>query len=174
MLEHTSPIDHLPTYIKFHWCYSHEIVCEPNLHYPYYMQITWWWVWPENKAVTNLGMLDDFLNVAVNHLNGAMLYGKKIHVTLSKHTQVQMPQPGSNMSALVGLMIALLARKFGSCTMPISSSLHCRRMVSQRTTLTLLSIVSRWARSSLLGIKSHAQWCVSPAQNAFFCLLCLG
>ena len=35
-------------------------------------------------------------SLAVTHLNGSMLYGKKIHVTLSKHTQVQMPQPGSN------------------------------------------------------------------------------
>ena len=34
--------------------------------------------------------------IAVTHLHGAMLYGKKIHVVLSKHGQVQMPQPGSN------------------------------------------------------------------------------
>uniref|UniRef100_A0A1X7UYZ1 RRM domain-containing protein n=2 Tax=Amphimedon queenslandica TaxID=400682 RepID=A0A1X7UYZ1_AMPQE len=37
---------------------------------------------------------------AVTHLNGCMLYGKKLHLTLSKHTQVQMPQPGSNEDAL--------------------------------------------------------------------------
>ena len=39
-----------------------------------------------------------FLFLAVNHLHGAMLYGKKIHVVLSKHSQVQMPQAGSNVS----------------------------------------------------------------------------
>ena len=66
---------------------------------------------PEN----NLCVLGNFLYVAVNHLNGAMLYGKKIHVTLSKHTQVQMPQPGSNMSALVGLIIALPGGNCCSC-----------------------------------------------------------
>ena len=44
-----------------------------------------------------------------------MLYGKKIHVTLSKHTQVQMPQPGSNMSALVGLIRAPLGGNVCSC-----------------------------------------------------------
>ena len=38
------------------------------------------------------------IHVAVNHLHGAMLYGKKIHVVLSKHSQVQMPQAGSNVS----------------------------------------------------------------------------
>ena len=59
-------------------------------------------------------MLGNFLYAAVNHLNGANLYGKKIHVTLSKHTQVQMPQPGSNMSALVGLTIALLPGNYCS------------------------------------------------------------
>lgn len=37
---------------------------------------------------------------SVTHLHGAMLYGKKIHVVLSKHGQVQMPQPGSNEDGL--------------------------------------------------------------------------
>jgi hnRNP-L/PTB/hephaestus splicing factor len=37
---------------------------------------------------------------SVTHLNGCMLYMKKMHVTLSKHTQVQMPQPGSNEDGL--------------------------------------------------------------------------
>ncbi len=31
-----------------------------------------------------------------------MLYGKKIHVVLSKHAQVQMPQAGSNVSVITG------------------------------------------------------------------------
>lgn len=39
-----------------------------------------------------------FIHVAENHLNGAMLYVKKMHVTFSKHAQVQIPQPGSNMT----------------------------------------------------------------------------
>ena len=43
--------------------------------------------------------LSHFCDIAaVTHLNGAMLYGKKVHITLSKHSQVQMPQPGSNVS----------------------------------------------------------------------------
>ena len=33
---------------------------------------------------------------AISNLNGIILYGQKIHVTLSKHGQVQMPQAGSN------------------------------------------------------------------------------
>jgi len=33
---------------------------------------------------------------AISNLNGIVLYGQKIHVTLSKHAQVQMPQAGSN------------------------------------------------------------------------------
>ena len=37
-----------------------------------------------------------FLATAINNLNGVILYGQKIHVTLSKHAQVQMPQAGSN------------------------------------------------------------------------------
>lgn len=89
-------------------------------------------------------VLDNFLDAAVNHLNGAMLYGKKIHVTLSKHTQVQMPQPGSNMSALVGLIAPLAGNLLLHFVLLIFTSLLCcRRMVSLRTTPTLLSIVSR-------------------------------
>lgn len=33
---------------------------------------------------------------ALSNLNGVMLYGKKMHVTHSRHAQVQMPQAGSN------------------------------------------------------------------------------
>ena len=36
------------------------------------------------------------LTAAISNLNGIILYGQKIHVTLSKHAQVQMPQAGSN------------------------------------------------------------------------------
>ena len=36
---------------------------------------------------------------AITNLNGVDVYGKSIHVTLSKHPQVQMPQAGSNVSA---------------------------------------------------------------------------
>lgn len=36
--------------------------------------------------------------VAIANLSGVSLYGKKIHVTHSKHAQVQMPQAGSNVS----------------------------------------------------------------------------
>ena len=41
--------------------------------------------------------------LAIANLSGVMLYGKKIHVTLSKHTQVQMPQAGSNVSSSLTL-----------------------------------------------------------------------
>ena len=34
--------------------------------------------------------------VAIANLSGVTLYGQKIHVTMSKHAQVQMPQAGSN------------------------------------------------------------------------------
>ncbi|XP_064386761.1 polypyrimidine tract-binding protein 2-like [Halichondria panicea] len=37
---------------------------------------------------------------AIANLNGVDLYGKSIHVTLSKHPQVQMPQAGSNEDGL--------------------------------------------------------------------------
>eukprot|EP00731_Ephydatia_muelleri_P018505 Em0011g545a len=37
---------------------------------------------------------------ALSNLNGVMLYGKKMHVTHSRHAQVQMPQAGSNEDAL--------------------------------------------------------------------------
>lgn len=37
---------------------------------------------------------------AIANLSGVSLYGKKIHVTHSKHSQVQMPQAGSNEDAL--------------------------------------------------------------------------
>ena len=37
-------------------------------------------------------------HAAIANLNGVTLYGKKIHVTLSKHATVQMPQAGSNVS----------------------------------------------------------------------------
>ena len=43
-------------------------------------------------------MLFMFACPAIANLNGVMLYGKKIHVTLSKHSTVQMPQAGSNVS----------------------------------------------------------------------------
>ena len=35
-------------------------------------------------------------HTAIANLNGVTLYGKKVHVTLSKHSTVQMPQAGSN------------------------------------------------------------------------------
>ena len=38
-------------------------------------------------------------HAAIANLNGVTLYGKKIHVTLSKHSTVQMPQAGSNVSS---------------------------------------------------------------------------
>jgi hnRNP-L/PTB/hephaestus splicing factor len=40
------------------------------------------------------------IHTAIANLNGVTLYGKKIHVTLSKHSTVQMPQAGSNEDAL--------------------------------------------------------------------------
>ena len=40
---------------------------------------------------------------AIANLNGVVLYGNKIHVTLSKHSTVQMPQAGSNVSLLCNI-----------------------------------------------------------------------
>lgn len=42
-------------------------------------------------------------SLAIANLSGVSLYGKKIHVTHSKHSQVQMPQAGSNVRMLVTL-----------------------------------------------------------------------
>ena len=44
---------------------------------------------------------------AISNLSGVTLYGKKIHVTLSKHAQVQMPQAGSNVSMYVCMYVCM-------------------------------------------------------------------
>lgn len=51
------------------------------------------------KWVSNFKLIPDVsIYPAIANLNGVTLYGKKIHVTLSKHSTVQMPQAGSNVS----------------------------------------------------------------------------
>lgn len=45
---------------------------------------------------------------AIANLSGVSLYGKKIHVTHSKHGQVQMPQAGSNVNLLLIIHSAVI------------------------------------------------------------------
>ena len=51
---------------------------------------------------------------AISNLNGIILYGQKIHVTLSKHAQVQMPQAGSNVCSQLeeGYIVILFSGRF--------------------------------------------------------------
>ena len=72
-------------------------------------------------------------NIAIANLNGVALYGKKVHVTHSKHPQVQMPQAGSNVSHSFFLLISTF-----------NSLLYPRRTHSQKTTLILHFTGSRY------------------------------
>ena len=68
------------------------------------------------------------LTAAISNLNGIILYGQKIHVTLSKHAQVQMPQAGSNVCSqldvnkLEGALYCCLVGTF--CDTLLSLRLH--------------------------------------------------
>ena len=44
----------------------------------------------------------------IANLNGISLYGKKLHVTNSKHAQVQMPQPGSKVGVALPFMTCIV------------------------------------------------------------------
>ena len=70
--------------------------------------------------------------LAIANLNGVSLYGKKVHVTHSKHPQVQMPQAGSNVSHSYFLLI-------WHCSL-----LYPRRIHSQKTTPILHFTGSRY------------------------------
>ena len=78
--------------------------CMKNIYY----------VLQEPQACSPPGQVGDkfvyffFLSAAINNLNGVILYGQKIHVTLSKHAQVQMPQAGSNVRSATKHLVFMM------------------------------------------------------------------
>ena len=56
----------------------------------------------KKKGITWFSILTPMF-LAIANLNGVALYGKKLHVTHSKHAQVQMPQAGSTVSYVIGI-----------------------------------------------------------------------
>lgn len=101
---------------------------------------------------------------AIANLNGVDLYGKSIHVTLSKHPQVQMPQAGSNVSThQVTVPTTPVHNNCAWCTAAVSVCCHLsvvilsmlsllyRRMVLLKTTQTLPCTDSRYIYLYMLG-----------------------